>query len=456
MSLVTRAYVMSRRKHRSSSLPLACALLAGTPSTAVHALQPLDAFLQGARKANHDNREANATSTQRLAEADVSQAKLYPVFTASGTYTFNQYEVAFPVALDPTNPDNVTNLVIQPQHQLDANLQISVPLVDFSAWRRISAANATAEAARAQARSMQLDVESVVYRAYYQLLGQEAVLGAAKRTADTLRKNLEQVQIKVEGGTASGLDVQRARAEIARAEVDIATADFAVVTARRQLETASFVAPEPASEFAPDDLHAEQPIETWLGRAGSTPRVAAAESAQRAATKTAAAAELQWLPTLTATAQERLTNATSFVGRNNVFLIQATLAWRFDPSLPANIRAQGAAVEAQHVRAERAERAAYDGIFQAWHQVRSSIEKARASRVQIEASDMAAELARDRYAAGAATQLDVVQAEQEAFRAQVASIQADTELAYARATLRANAGLLSEEVKKPSTEGRAQ
>ncbi|MEY4581826.1 MAG: hypothetical protein RL701_6529, partial [Pseudomonadota bacterium] len=90
-------YRMSRRNHRSYPLYFACSLLAAWPTVApsrAFALQPLQLFLQGARKANHDNREATAAITQRLAETDVAHAKLYPTFSATGSYTLNQYEVS--------------------------------------------------------------------------------------------------------------------------------------------------------------------------------------------------------------------------------------------------------------------------------------------------------------------------------------------------------------------------
>ncbi|HEY2734562.1 MAG TPA: TolC family protein, partial [Polyangiales bacterium] len=302
-------------------------------------------------------------------------------------------------------------------------------------------------ATRATEKATQLDVEGSVYRSYYQLVGQEAVLEAAKRSFEVLQKNLEQVQVKVDGGTASELDIQRARAEIARAQGDIASADLAVVTARRQLETASSVSPEPASAFIDDDLHDEQPLDTWLSGANATPRVVSADAAQRAATKNEAAAEAAWYPTLSASAQERVTNATSFTGHAAVYLVQATLAWKFDGTLSPTVRAQDAAAAVNAVRAERAQRVAQDNIYQAWHQVRAAIEKSRAARVQITASQLAAELARDRYSVGAATQLDVLQAQQDAFRAEVSRIQADTDLAYARAALRTSAGRFAERDK---------
>jgi outer membrane protein len=274
------------------------------------------------------------------------------------------------------------------------------------------------------------------------------VLEAAKRTLDVAHKNLESVQVKVSGGTASELDVQRARAEIARAEGDVASANLAVVTARRQLSTATLIEPEPATEFIVDDLHEETPLQSWIARAGLTPRVQLAEASRRAADRNADAAEAAWYPTLNASAQERLTNATSFVGHSAVYLLQATLAWRLDATLAPSVRAQHAAAAISSIRAERAERAAQDSIFQAWHQVRAAIEKSRAARAQVTASQTAADLARDRYSVGAATQLEVVQAQQEAFRAEVSRIQADTDLAYARAALRASSGQ-SREGSKP-------
>jgi outer membrane protein TolC len=427
---------------RSSKLFTACALLQIVLCSKAFALQPLDTFLEAARRANHDNREAAATTTQRRAEASVAKGRLYPAFSAAGTYTRNQYEVslALPESLTGGMGMSTEKLVIQPQNQIDGTLTISVPVIDVGAWRRVDAANATAEATEASEKTTQQDVETQVFRAYYQLIGQEAVLESARRTLEVARQNLTLVQDKLASGTASELDVQRSRAEIARAEGDIASADLAVVTARRQLATATSIEPEPATGLVDDDLHDEKPLENWLPDAVNTPRVIFANAARRAAERSAAAAKAGWYPTLSAQAQERLTNATSFSGHAAVYLLQATLSWKFDATLSPTVRAQNAALSVSAIRTERAQRAAQDAIYQAWHQVRASIEKARAARVQIGASQLAAELARDRYSVGAATQLDVVQAQQEAFRADVARIQADTDLAYARAALRASAG----------------
>jgi outer membrane protein TolC len=122
------------------------------------------------------------------------------------------------------------------------------------------------------------------------------------------------------------------------------------------------------------------------------------------------------------------------------FLLQAIASWKLDPTIPATVRAQRAAASAARAREGKTQRGAQDAVFQAWHQVRAGIDTARAARAQVRATVLAAGLARDRYENGVATQLDLLQAEQDAFRADVTRIQVDADLAYARTQLRLNAG----------------
>jgi hypothetical protein len=82
-------------------------------------------------------------------------------------------------------------LVIQPKDQLDGTLTIRTPVIDLAAWKRVSAANASAEASSASRLATEQDVETQVYRSYYPLVGQEAVLEAAQRTLEVAHKNLE-------------------------------------------------------------------------------------------------------------------------------------------------------------------------------------------------------------------------------------------------------------------------
>jgi outer membrane protein TolC len=148
------------------------------------------------------------------------------------------------------------------------------------------------------------------------------------------------------------------------------------------------------------------------------------------------AAVSAWFPTVSGQFQERFTNAGGFTGRNAYFTLTAVLAWRFDFTLAPTVRAQSAALDAAAAREAKTRRAADDQIHQAYNQVTAGIEKARAARAQVEATALAIELSRDRYTNGTATQLDVTQAQRDAFSAEVARISADADLAYARVLLR--------------------
>ncbi len=94
-------------------------------------------------------------------------------------------------------------------------------------------------------------------------------------------------------------------------------------------------------------------------------------------------------------------------------------------------------------------RGAQDAIYRAWYQVRTGIEKVRASRAQLKAATLAQDLAGERYEHGVATQLEVVQAQRDRFFAAVSAVQADAELRYSRALLRLAARRTHEGRNKP-------
>jgi outer membrane protein TolC len=86
-----------------------------------------------------------------------------------------------------------------------------------------------------------------------------------------------------------------------------------------------------------------------------------------------------------------------------------------------------------------------DALHADWHRVRAAVEKLRAARVQSEAASRAAALAADRYAAGTATQVELLQAGRDALTAELSRVQASAELAQTRAFLRLSAHLTLEE-----------
>jgi outer membrane protein TolC len=431
MNIATKKTLSRRRLAGLCAATGWCVLATLEPRTC-WALQPLAAFVEQAATGNPGNREAAATVRQRHAEVSVSTSSLLPSFDARGVYTRNQYDAV--IALPGVSGGPIT---VQPVDQLDASFKLTVPLLDVGAWERRNASLETEAAAAANRASKAIDVERQVTRAYYQLLGAAALLASAERTQAVAEKSAADVRIRRESGTASDLDLQRAIAEIASDAEDVASADYQLVQTRRSLQSLSGLEPGPVTEFLEDDLHDEPPLESFVSPSvEGLPAVAAAVKTRIAAEKTARAGELAWLPTLSSAAEERITNAPGFIGHSTYYILTGTASWHFDFGVPATVRQREALADASRAREDQARLDATDAIFDAWHQVRVDIAKARSARAQLAASTLAQQLAQDRYDSGAATQLDVLQAQRDAFRADVSRIQADTDLAYARVALR--------------------
>lgn len=414
-------------------------------ATPARALQPLTSFVSAARAGNADARVAALTAVQQDADAQVSLGHTLPAASARGVYTRNQFEAK----IDPSQfaPAGLAStlatkpLVIQPRNQLDAFFELDVPVVDAAGWTRTAAARANVRAAEHDARATMLDVQKQIANSYYQLVGAAALRRAGVRTLEAARQNLALTREREAGGVATPLEVERATAEIARDKRSISDAELSAELARRALRTLSGLTPEGDAPEVADDLHEEAPLERYEGAGGgSVPSVRAASSQRESAEDRALAAKLAFVPTVTASAQEHLTNASGFFGHSAIWIATVTASWRVDLATVGTIRSEQAGAEIARVKEEAARQRALDQVHESWFRVHNGIAKSRAARAEAAAADAAVARARERYQEGAGTQLELVEAERDAFSAEVSRIQADAELAYARAALRLDAG----------------
>jgi outer membrane protein TolC len=408
------------------------------------ALQPLEAFVRAAREGSPDNQEAQATLAQQQAQAQASLGGALPSLSVRGAYTRNQY--AAELSLQPDPSAEPIRAVITPANQLEATVTLSVPLVDLAQFQRIAAARTTAKAAGHQAEATGLQVEASVVQGYYQLVANAALVDASRKALEVARASLKLTEEQSTAGTVSSLDVDRAKAEVERQVQQLASAELALSLSARTLRSLSGLEPAldgvgaTAMAALQDDLRPEPALESFVPADSRLPAVAAAQATTQAAEQRARAQRLTLLPSLSGNATERITNAAGFTGNNAVYSAGLTLSWSLDYSTFANIRAQEAAVSGARAREERTRRGSHDAIHRAWNQVMANIARSRSARAQVQSSSHAAELARDRYEVGAATQLDLLQAQRDAFSAEVSRIQADAELANARAQLRIASG----------------
>ena len=397
------------------------------------ALQPLSAFVAAAHQNNPDAVVADATLRQRDAEIDLSRARLLPSFTASGVYTHNEFEAVAAF--------NGVKLTIQPQDQLDAFFTLSVPIADLAQFSRYDAQKLQLQLADASRNLTRRQLDERVVRSYTTVNAAAALLGSAQKSLATAETNLATVTDRVAAGAGTELDLERARANVERSRQDVADAELTRTLASRSLETITRLPPDPASEFSEDDLHEEAPLASWLDHAkDDLPELRVTAIEAQVASANRRTADYAFFPTLSAQAQDRLTNATGFTGKVESYAISATLTFHFDLGQLAQRDIARAQADVTRARAEGTRRSTEDAIVEAWSRVGASVAKARAARAQLKAKESAARIAHERYSIGSATQLDVTQAERDAFSADVARIQADLDLAQTRAILRIAAG----------------
>jgi outer membrane protein TolC len=406
------------------------ALLAASPAMA---LQPLEVFIKAARERNPDAQQASANLAQQNAQAEVALGTQLPGVSVRATYQRNQY-------LQQLNLGG-TNAVIQPLNQWFGNATLTVPLVDLANFQRIAAARTNAESFARTLDATRLTVEGQVVQDYYQLLADIALVATAQNYLEVSRENLRLTQAKLRAGTATRLDVDRATADVEQQVQQLAAAQLQVALAVRDLQSTTSVTPDISSaQTLTDDLHLEQDLAAFEANLPSVPSVSAAVAATRAAQQQANAQKLTLLPSIAGTFTEFATNAPGFEPSRWYWQGAITAMWSFDLTTVGNIRSSDAAADATRAQELRVRLNAGDAIHRYWQTVLADIAQSRSARAQRDAAVHAADQARVQYQAGTSTQLDLLQAQRDAFRAEVTRIQTDANLLNARAQLRLSAG----------------
>jgi outer membrane protein TolC len=407
--------------------PLVCVL---AWSSSAHALQPLDGFVRGARAQNPVNREAMANRAGADARADEAFGRALPGLSAGATYTRNQWDVSF------------GGLEVLPRDQLDASVSVAVPLVDLAKFARIAAAHRSADAAASRQEATERATEAQVVQLYYQLAADLALVSVARKALDVVQLNLKLTEAASQAGTVTALDVQRASVEVERQSQQLIAAQLEVSLVARALASQSGVVADIAGD-APlaDDLHREPALERFIATAPSTPAVQAAIADRAAAERGASAQKLALVPTLAGAASERYTNATGFLnGHHEAYAATLSLLWAVDFTTAPAIRARNAEAAAARAREDQSQLAAGDAIHRAWSTIDADIARSRSARTQAAVSARAADVARTRYKSGVGTQLELIQADRDAFAAEAGRVQADADLLNARQQLRLASG----------------
>jgi outer membrane protein TolC len=404
------------------------------------ALQPLKAFVDAAQTGSPDALEARANLAEKTAGVTQAWGKVLPGLDLKGSYTRNQLNIVYSgVSLVPGRPPST--LVISPYNQWDGSGAVQLSLVDLASDMRLVAAYANRRSQQAQLRATHLQIAANVAQTYFKLIASRALVEASQRALGVARADLDLAKSRFEAGSAAALEMDRAEAEVQRQVQQLATADLDVVLTERSLRSLTGLEPDMGQvPTLHDDLHAEKPLQDFAVDEAKLPSLVAEKLAYRAARHEASAAWLGLVPTLKANFTERFTNATSFVGRSNIWALVGQASWHFDAASVGDIQAADARAARRAAGWRRAELAAQDTVHRYWSQVLANLARSRAARIAERVSNEAVELAQDRYRAGVVTQLDLLQAQRDAYTAEVNRVAADADLVNSRLQLRLAAG----------------
>ncbi len=390
---------------------------------------------------------AQARSRAEEAEALARQARaaLVPSLSASGSYVHNSDEARVAIGdllsrlpLPPGTPVP-DPIVIQPKESFTASGALRVPLVVPNAWYDVAAARSGARAAGAVSDAVRNQIRAGFAQAAYAAAAGEEVVLASERAVESAAAHARSAERRSAAGTAAPLDVLKARTEQVRRESDLARARADLARSRlalgillgRASAVRITVPPVPAEDAQPDDaaLAAEA-----VGRrpeiAAQREQVAAAESAVRSA-------RARYAPQLSATGSAFASDVPYPTGDRQGWRATVDLTWPlFDGGLREGKARQARAQLATARAAEEAQRLqVVQEVADGAREVQVAGERLRLAETQRQLAFDAAASARRSFEAGIASSLDVIDANDRLYQADVGLADGRARLAQARIAL---------------------
>ena len=360
--------------------------------------------------------EAQARVRQR--RADLLPTLSSYVQEAGRTFNTSTLGIDFPTPPGQKPVFDPRGQVEGPINTLDIRGRVQQNLLDFGALGRVRSAQAAARSSSADAEATAEQAATVASTAYVRAMRADADLHA--RQADTLLATdlLGIAQSQLRAGTGVGLDVTRARAQLAATRASLIASrnarDHARLDLLRSLSlpvetdivlTDSLSTVAAATEPVPDEA-------ALLAQAlHARPDILAEEQRVRAARQGLSAINAERLPTLGLIADDGV------IGKNGARLLN-TYTWGLQVSIPIfdGFRREGRLQEQRSVVKE-AEIRQHDVEQQAQADVRGAVLDLAAAREQLDAASERLRLAeqelaqaRDRFNAGVAGNADVVNA----------------------------------------------
>lgn len=419
-------------------LPL---VLSSAPAWAQQRVLTLEEALRTASERQPQLRQAQSNTDVARARAEQSRASLLPQVNVNASY-----QRSTRTSTGTTTVNGSTN--VQRGNGFVVGATASQLLWDFGqtlgAYR---AANESAEAQVATQAQTRLDVLTNVSTSYFNVLAQQALMKVARETLENESAHLQQVDAQVQVGIRPEIDVLQQRTALANAKVQLIQAQNAYATSKVQLNQSMGV--EGSTDYSVqetavgpvegEELEVNALVEQALAR---RPDLTASQRQIRAQELTVSAAKGGYWPSFTASVNANGTGANP-IDQTFGLTGQVGLSWPVFDGLRTRAEVRAAEASLRGVQAQQ------DALRQ---QVRLEVEQSllavRAARESLSATQEAEtnararlRLAEGRYSEGIGNIIELGDAQLAATNAAAQRVQAEYNLATARAQLERAVGL---------------
>lgn len=413
---------------------------AASPLSLDQALEELDRQSLTLAQARSRVDEASGVTRQAL-------AALLPTLSAGVSYLRNsdQAQLSLPPPIGPKT------IEMQPEESTTWTAAVRVPLLVPTAWFDVAAAREAQRATRASTDAARLALRAALAQSAHQAVAAEELVAATQHAVENADELVRSATRRVEAGTAAPLEVTRARAELVKRQSDLAGARAAVEAAwlgvgvmlgRREPVHVQVPEVEGAPGATAPEL--EAPAQDLVGEAlGRRPELEAQVAQRRAAEAGIRSAWARLVPQVSASASASHADVPFLTGKKDAWRATLDLTWtlydggyRYGKLRQAEAQAAGAraGLDAQRLAVERE-------VLDGQRNLRVAAERLRLAHAQAElAADTAASIRRS-FAAGVASSLDVIDANDRLYLAESGLADARARLAQAGIALRLALGL---------------
>jgi outer membrane protein TolC len=377
--------------------------------------------------------QARAGAEEAAAVARQAAAPLLPTLGASGSYTRNSDDrrLALPATMGGGE------IIMQAIEQLSAGAQLRVPLVVPNGWWDLAAAREGARAADASAEAIRARVRTAFVQAAHLAAAAEEVALASERAVESAAEHERSAQRRVAAGTSPPLDHLRAQTERIRRESDLAKARAELDRSRLALgvllgrDAPVRIAVPPATPGAPG---AAALVVQALERRPELEASRAQADAARAAVDSARA---RLAPQLSGTVAAFASDVPYVTGETTGWRATVDLTWAlYDGGARYGKRRQAEAqLASARAQAEAARLQVIQEVQDSARDVSVATERLRLAEQQRRLAADAAASAKRSFEAGVASSLDVVDANDRLYQADVGLADAHARLGVARAAL---------------------